>query len=385
MGRTSFEKTLGLTSSMFKTPVTLMSIVDHEKNQRMITIQNPQNHNDNVQERHIPLTRTLCQTVVDRNAVVAINDTSKESWIANNVVDSEADTVAYLGVPFHSVQGLPLGALCVCDNTPHSWSSHDISTLENLASSITDSIKIKSLELDSKALRTEQVKFNYSISHDLKSPVNTLHLLLCEMKEMWICGDIEGPDDFLIEALNTVDRMHVMIEDTLDYIQLERHNYTDYAATSLTSIITDVQKTLAEKIAISRAEISNSKLPTLNANSRQMNILFFHLLSNAIKFCRSDIPPVISIKYESLSDGLFHKIVVSDNGIGIDKEHHDAIFSPYTRLHTREQYSGTGLGLSICRRIVSLHGGRMEMESAPDNGTDIIILLPRDISVCQAA
>lgn len=71
------------------------------------------------------------------------------------------------------------------------------------------------------------------------------------------------------------------------------------------------------------------------------------------------------------------RLTVTDNGVGIRDEHRELIFDLFKRLHSRKQYEGTGLGLATCRRIVELHGGRIWVTAAPQEGSSFHVLLPR--------
>ena len=66
---------------------------------------------------------------------------------------------------------------------------------------------------------------------------------------------------------------------------------------------------------------------------------------------------------------------VEDNGIGIAPEHVPRLFQIFKRLHTQDQYPGSGIGLALCRKIVTLHGGRIWMESEPGTGTRVCFTL----------
>jgi signal transduction histidine kinase len=73
----------------------------------------------------------------------------------------------------------------------------------------------------------------------------------------------------------------------------------------------------------------------------------------------------------------FATLFVRDHGIGIAPEHHARIFRLFERLHTRQEYEGTGIGLALCKRIVEQHGGRMWLDSAPQEGTTVYFQLPK--------
>jgi two-component system, chemotaxis family, sensor kinase Cph1 len=112
-------------------------------------------------------------------------------------------------------------------------------------------------------------------------------------------------------------------------------------------------------------------LPSVSGNATLIGMVFSNLISNALKFNEARRPHVEI----GLLPGHPAAFYVSDNGIGIAREHHDAIFTIFRRLHSRKKYDGTGAGLTIVRKIVEFHGGRIWLESAPGQGTTFYFTL----------
>ena len=94
---------------------------------------------------------------------------------------------------------------------------------------------------------------------------------------------------------------------------------------------------------------------------------------------RSEAPPIIRINCTPIDDQW--KIVVQDNGIGIDPAYQEKIFVIFQRLHSRQDYEGTGIGLAVCKRIVERHGGTIQVESSLGDGAEFYINLPKVIEV----
>src|SRR5947209_15476973 len=86
-----------------------------------------------------------------------------------------------------------------------------------------------------------------------------------------------------------------------------------------------------------------------------MRQLLQNLISNALKFHRDGVPPLITISGSIEGDRA--QIAVADNGIGFEEKYAERIFTMFERLHGRGTYEGTGIGLAICRKIVERHGG----------------------------
>ena len=132
-----------------------------------------------------------------------------------------------------------------------------------------------------------------------------------------------------------------------------------------------------------RVEVGD--LPEIEADRAQMGQLFQNVIGNALEL-RGKEDPLVRITaepedstgttMERWSGAARCRISVQDNGIGVDEEHIDRIFSLFQRLHGRSEYEGVGMGLAICRKIVERHGGTITAKSRPGEGTAFIITLP---------
>ena len=119
--------------------------------------------------------------------------------------------------------------------------------------------------------------------------------------------------------------------------------------------------------------MTHDPLPVLMVDGTQLAQAFQNLIGNAIKF-RGTEPPRIHVSAKR--DGDEWIFSVKDNGIGIDAEYTDRIFTVFKRLHSGSTYPGTGIGLSITKKIVERHGGRIWVESEPQVGSTFYFSLP---------
>lgn len=221
----------------------------------------------------------------------------------------------------------------------------------------------------------ELKNFAYSVSHDMKAPANTLHLLMNELKSH--TGDQLNAEakDILNMSIETVDRMQRLIEDVLDYTRMIG-SPTSFEPVALEACATAATLDLRGDIQKANAEIVIDDLPVIAGMPAQMTLLFQNMIANAIKFHRPDTPPNLRISCQRDMDNQLYLIDFKDNGIGIAPHNQDRVFTLFQRLHGHDEIPGTGLGLPMCQRIAQNHKGDLTVHSSLGKGSTFTLALP---------
>jgi signal transduction histidine kinase len=220
----------------------------------------------------------------------------------------------------------------------------------------------------------EQAAFTYAISHDLKSPSNTILMLIDELQEAY--GTILDADgnELLSLAKQTTSRMGKLVDDVLAYSRcIEDHSTSEVI--DLVELVSDIIADLRFDIQSSNADLDIGPLPMVRGNRMQLKVLFQNLVSNAIKFRDPSKIPIVSISAVESADAA--TISISDNGIGIAQQHHERIFELFQRLHAYDAYGGSGIGLALCKRIASNHGSDLHLTSALGSGSTFSVTLEK--------
>ncbi|EMI55846.1 PAS/PAC sensor signal transduction histidine kinase [Rhodopirellula sallentina SM41] len=148
-----------------------------------------------------------------------------------------------------------------------------------------------------------------------------------------------------------------------------------FGPVDLERVVFQAMISLKNPIHECRAEVSVGSMPQVHGVEALLVSMFQNLVENSIKYRRTDGRPRIRVESESNDEYVVVRLI--DNGIGIPVEAREKIFKMFERLHSRVDYEGSGIGLAICKRIVDLHRGEIEVESAPDGGTVVVVRLPR--------
>lgn len=216
--------------------------------------------------------------------------------------------------------------------------------------------------------------FAHTVSHDLREPVRTMNSFSQLLKRRYEDQLDEDANSYLDFISKSAVHMNKLIEDLLEFARFTNSDDPGFEMVDLNELLVVVQQSISGLIKDKNAEvIIPEPLPVLNGNPTKLSQLFQNLISNGIKFQQKGTQPMVTLRVEDLEE--FWKFSVSDNGIGIDKEHHGQIFQLFRRLHSKKIYPGSGIGLALCKRVVEQHGGDIWVESKPGEGANFIFTL----------
>ncbi len=217
------------------------------------------------------------------------------------------------------------------------------------------------------ASNAELEQFAYVASHDLREPLRMVNSFVTMLARRY--GDRLDDDgrEFIAFAQEGAVRMDRLILDLLEYSRVGRIE-RPLAAIPLDHAVGVAVKGLGLAAQEAEAEITvEGDLPLVIGNEEELVRLYLNLVGNAIKYRHPDRAPAIRIGAEARGDEV--ACWVADNGIGIAPQYYERIFRIFQRLHVRQKYEGTGIGLAICKKIVERHGGRIWVESIPEQGS----------------
>lgn len=295
---------------------------------------------------------------------------------------------AYVGTALHGADGAPLGMLVVMSRKPISRGQFWASMIEIFGTRAAAEIeraraeaRVREANESLEAVvreRTAQLEeanldldgFNYSISHDLRQPLNAIAGFADLLRERLERAGDETMRDSAREIEANAARMEQMI-DSLMRLSRAGRGALRKSDVDMRRLAEEVLRELAPQ---GGAEVVLGELPPAQGDAVLLRQVWSNLIANAIKYSRRSRLPRIEIRGRREGGGVAYE--VRDNGIGFDMREAARLFGTFERLPSAAGFEGSGVGLAIVQRILRRHGGAISARSAPGEGAVFSFTLP---------
>jgi light-regulated signal transduction histidine kinase (bacteriophytochrome) len=251
---------------------------------------------------------------------------------------------------------------------------------------ITRAERLADLNADLTRSNEELDAFAYVASHDLKEPLRGIHRYAHKLLES--AEAIDGDNRKRVESLMRLTlRMDSLLDSLLHFSRVGRMEL-EREESDLNAVVAEALEMIGAHRPASACTIAIPRpLPTVWCDPVRVREIYSNLLANALKYKRH-AEAHIEVGYiaapelaarpnapaESAAQTIFY---VKDDGIGIDRRHHEQVFRLFKRMHGRDDYGGgVGAGLTIVQKLVQRHGGQVWLDSAPGVGTTFCFTLP---------
>jgi len=224
------------------------------------------------------------------------------------------------------------------------------------------------------AANEELDSFSYSVSHDLRAPLRSIHGFSTAIQEEFADHLGNEGNDYLRRVQAAAEKMATLIDDLLKLSRVGR-NAIEPVTMDLVPIARAVEAELRRLDPDRKVEFVAPETLPATADPRMMTIVLQNLLSNAWKYSAKTPNARVEFLAELMNGEMVY--VVRDNGAGFNMDYKAKLFAPFQRLHTHEEFQGSGIGLSIVKRIIHRHGGEVWAEGEVGRGATFRFTLPQ--------
>jgi signal transduction histidine kinase len=234
-----------------------------------------------------------------------------------------------------------------------------------------------------RALDASKAKSDFlaNMSHELRTPLNAIVGFSELMLERTFGSLTDKQRSYVTDIFESGKHLLSLINDILDLAKIESGRmYLEPGPVDLPRIVTSCTRLISERASRHGLALQTNIEPgltTINADERKLKQLIFNLLSNAVKFTRKGGEVGIDVRRR---EEWVH-ICVWDTGIGISAVEQARVFEEFYQVENSQvkRHQGTGLGLALVKKIAELHGGRVWVESAVDQGSRFCVEFPQPL------
>lgn len=364
-----------LASEICETPIVLVSLIDEERQ----WFKSKVGLDVNETSRDLAF---CAHAINETNDLFIIEDARTDNrFFDNPLVTSFPHVIFYAGVILKSDEDLPLGTLCVIDNSPRKLSDKQIRSLKTISKQIMNLLNYKKSirkreELSVQLLQknSELERFASIAAHDLQSPLANIIGTANIFSKIYASQiDIEGRHIIdLIEQ--SAQRLKSLIDGLLQFSKIDDLSLLTKSKVDLIKLVNDLAKLIGNK---DNLKISlKTQLTSIEIFPIILDQILINLFSNSLKYSNKKIAEIELYISENSTHYLF---VVKDNGPGIAEKDQSVIFNLFQIASIKDQYGnkGNGIGLATVKKVIEKIGGEIHVKSEEGQGAEFHFSIPK--------
>lgn len=251
-----------------------------------------------------------------------------------------------------------------------------------------DLLKENKIELENK--KAELLESNANLkhfahvaSHDLKQPIRTISSF-GEILDKQLGSQLTKDQKVYLDFINSgAKQLQNQIDSILNHAKIGSNNEINLKTLETLPFVENILIRLQQQIIDSETKVTIRKLPfEFVASKIEIALVFQNIISNAIKFKKLDQPLDIIISCQENPD--FYKFSISDNGVGVEPDIIDKIFTPMVKSYSSQNSEGTGMGLATCEKIIKRHQGEIWVESELGEGATFLFTISKNLKPTAA-
>ncbi|UII19657.1 ATP-binding protein [Fulvivirga ligni] len=254
-------------------------------------------------------------------------------------------------------------------NTSESWRPYEVEAAKVVKEKIETYLRLKSNEVrrlnEKLTLAYDELNtFSYTLSHDLRTPLNNIHGYL----ELYLEEEgLDVADNFYLQkVMSNTELMQKMIKEVMSYAQVTQAE-VEFTDVNVHEVIEEIQAQLHKESP--NCVIQNELSPDLiiQGNAVMLFQILFNLVENALKYRDKNKECYVKVFSEQNEEKI--DLYIEDNGVGIDPKDLNNIFRLFKRVNRDPAIQGSGVGLSIVKKLISKHNGTIEVTSEVGKGS----------------
>lgn len=370
----SYDNITSLVASICNMPISLISIIDEDKNYFKSTF--------GLETEENLRSLSFCgHAINDSEEITIVNDSRIDERFCNNPFVLNGSAIFYAGVPLTTKDGYKIGTLCVFDDKPRQLDDNQKKALKILAEQVMilfekeyQNTILNILQEQLKTTNENLEKFAGVVSHDLKSPLaNIISLtnLIEEENEGFLNDDSKMYLSYLKSASYSLRNY---IDGILNFYKSDSLLVCNKQEFKLDDLLTEVKNILPISSNVSIE--SNFENVVITTNKAALQQVFLNLISNALRY-NSKENSLVKIIFSQ--DDKHLKFTVSDNGNGIESKNFKKIFDLFEVVDdvNFDKEKGSGIGLATVKKVVESLGGTISVNSIVGQGSDFSFSLAK--------